>query len=139
MRRSRLRSEPRPRGEVSTRRQPISKASDAQQEKVAALVCVVTDCENRAPFATIDPAHICARAHGGCDDPLCVVPICRWHHRMYDERRLDLLPHLIDPVGTWVEEIQHALGHGHYNGDLLSLLQRLTGERYVPETVEPVG
>ena len=152
MRRSRLRSDTRRKrpegGEgFSDRRHAISKASEAQREKVALWVvqgggCVACGKPHREEDP-LEPAHICPRAHGGCDDPLCVIPLDHWCHRQLDQplgrRKLDLLPALLETPGRWTEEIQHALGVGHYNGDLLSLLHRLTADRYVPETVEPVA
>lgn len=91
------------------------------------------------PDDPLEPAHLCARAHGGCDDDLCVIPLCHWCHRRLDQpdagKELDVLSHLLATPGRYTEEIQHALGPGHYNGDLLSLLRRLTGERYVPESM----
>lgn len=55
-----------------------------------------------------DPAHIISRAQGGCDDALCTVPLCRKHHRLYDEGHLDLVPYL-EP--RYRAELAHALTH----------------------------
>jgi hypothetical protein len=67
---------------------------------------------------------------GGCTDALCVVPLCRGHHRMQHRHELDLLPFLVD---AHVAELQHALAHHH--GDLLGLLHHLTGQRWAPAGV----
>lgn len=104
----------------------ISPASPAQREKARLEPCVATGAE--AEYVTVDPAHLCPRGKGGCDDPLCVVPLARTLHRQFDDGDYDLLPHL---VHRRTAELQHALGH--YDGDLLSLLHRLTGQRYRPE------
>lgn len=105
----------------------ISPASPDQREKARTEPCVVTGYEAIDGYV-VDPGHLCARGRGGCDDPLCTVPIYRPAHRAFDDGDLDLLPYL---VGKRTAELQHALGH--YEGDLLGLLHRLTGDRYVPE------
>lgn len=61
-------------------------ASKAQREKIAGEFCVV--CGD----SPCDPAHTIDRSLGGDDHPDCVVPLCRRHHRWYDEQGLDLLP-----------------------------------------------
>lgn len=104
----------------------ISPASKEQRKKVLVEPCVVTGFEAIESYV-VDPAHLCPRSHGGCDDPLCVVPLLRTLHRDFDDGKLDLLPYL---VGKRTAELQHALGH--YDGDLLSLLHRLTGQRFSP-------
>jgi hypothetical protein len=112
---------------TATKRSGFTPASKAQREKVAGAMCIKCgDCDVFGG-ARIDPAHLCARGQGGCDDPLCVVPLCRQCHRAFDDGRLDVLPHLI--YGHRLE-IAHAVEH--YQGDLIALLQRLTGSRYVP-------
>jgi hypothetical protein len=64
----------------------------------------------------------------GCDEPECVVPLCRAHHREFDDGRLDLLPHV---SGQGFEaELAHM--QRHY-GDPLSVVYRLSGCRWVPE------
>src|SRR6185295_15345433 len=64
-------------------------ASPTQRPKVAGARCVV--CGKRA---AVDPAHLVPRSMGGCDEPECVVALCRRHHRAYDGGSLDLLPYL---------------------------------------------
>jgi hypothetical protein len=104
-------------------------ASPAQQRKAQEEPCIVT-AYHAAQSYVVDPAHLCAKAQGGCDDPLCVVPLWRPTHRQFDDGEFDLLPYL---VKHRVPELQHALGH--YDGDLIGLLNRLTGESFVPESL----
>lgn len=42
----------------------------------------------------IDPAHIIPRSRGGTMDPLCICPLCRDHHTLFDQHELELLPFL---------------------------------------------
>lgn len=103
-----------------TRRSGFTPASPAQREKARIEPCVVSGDEV-VYGAIIDPAHLCARAHGGCDSELCVVPLRRDLHRRFDDGDLDLLPHLI---GRRVPELCHALEH--YDGSLILLARRLS-------------
>lgn len=98
-------------------------ASPAQQKKARTEPCVVTG-EETLYGAIVDPAHLWPRAQGGCDDPLCTVPLVRHLHTFFDEGEFDLLPYL---VKRRLPELHHALDHA--NGDLCALLHRLTGER----------
>lgn len=102
---------------------PISPASTAQRLKRDLGACIVTGATTN-----VDPAHLCPRGKGGCDDPLCVVPLARDVHRAFDDGQVDLMPYLCS--SDYTAELQHALGH--YRGNLLALLQRLTGTRWVP-------
>lgn len=77
------------------------------------IVCMRSPC---------DPAHLVSRAQGGCDHPLCVVPLCRSCHRAYDEGKLDLSVFL-EP--NFRDEQAHALKHI----GLARLYQRVTNER----------
>lgn len=81
-------------------RRPISPATREQREKVngerGCRICA------RGP---VDPAHVVSRAQGGCDSPECVIPLCRAHHRQFDEGDLDVLPVL------WKDEQAHAVAH----------------------------
>ena len=63
-------------------------ASTAQREKVRYLDCVVC---GQSP---VDPAHTVSRALGGDDDPRCVVPLCRVHHRAFDSEGFSILEYL---------------------------------------------
>jgi 5-methylcytosine-specific restriction endonuclease McrA len=103
-------------GVAPPERPPLA-ASDAQRAKVAGQPCLVC-----ARTVRVDPAHLVPRSLGGCDDPACVVPLCRRCHRAYDSGELDLLP--------WLEprfrlELAHAVGHL----GLLGALRRLTRRR----------
>jgi len=89
-------------------------ATDAQRAAVAGRCCIVCGTDRR-----IDPAHLIPRSLGGCGHPLCVVPICRLHHRAYDRGELDLLPYL-EP--GWRAQLAHAVGHV----GLLGALRRIT-------------
>ena len=64
-------------------------ATERQRAAVAGLTCIVCSADRR-----IDPAHLIPRSLGGCGEALCVVPLCRLHHRAYDRGELDLLPYL---------------------------------------------
>lgn len=94
-------------------------ASTAQRQKVARQYCIAC-CGS-----PVDPAHLCPRAHLGCADPRCVIPLCRRCHREYDAGRLDLLPYF----ASFRTEFQHALEHL----DPLRLLHVVTGVRWAPE------
>lgn len=72
-------------------------------------------------------AHLWPRGMGGCDEADCVVPLVRPVHRALDDGRFDVLPYLI--AHGCVPELQHALGHA--NGDLVALIERVTGCRVV--------
>lgn len=117
-RRSLRRSGP-PERRTPLRRTSYQGASEAQRPKVRGAPCIV--CDERP----VDPAHLVARARGGCDDPDCVVALCRRCHRAFDRGELDLLPHL-EP--GFRAELAHAVGHL----PLLALLLRLTGARWAP-------
>jgi hypothetical protein len=101
------------------RRTLVSPGSEAQRAKVAGRPCLV--CGKRP----VDPAHLVPRSLGGCDQPDCVVPLCRTHHRLHDRGQLDLLPHLEPRYRT-------ELAHGLLHLGLLALLRRVTGVRWTP-------
>lgn len=82
-----------------------------------------------------DGAHLTPRALGGCNHPLCVVPLTRIEHRAFDDGKLDILPYLY--AHGLYDEIAHAIQEHHL--DLVSLLQRLTGVRWAPETTSTSG
>ena len=84
-------------------RTSASPASAIQRAKVAGLRCLVCGAAT-----SIDPAHLVPRSLGGCDEADCVVPLCRTHHRAYDQGGLDLVAHL-EP--GWRREVAHAVGH----------------------------
>lgn len=105
------------------KRRSVSPASHAQRAKVRAMLGSIV-----SGATPCDPAHIWPRGLGGCDDPLCVVPLTRAEHIAYDAGALDLLPYLIGH--GMVDELAHALTHSR---DLVGLLNRVTGERWAPE------
>lgn len=124
-------SDPRPDHRLSDKRQPISKASDAQREKCRDLPCV--GC-GRRPTETSksDPMHLAAVGfRGGCTHPDCTVPGCRWCHRDFDKdvggRKLDLSTKVSGP--NYVAELTHMLAH--YDGDWTAMGERLSGKRVV--------
>jgi hypothetical protein len=91
-------------------------ASPAQRRKAQASVCRA--CGGLGS----DPAHIIPRSLGGCDEDLCVIPLCRAHHRAYDEHNLDVLALLTH------DEQAHTVAHV----GLISALQRTTNLRWEP-------
>lgn len=100
-----------------SKRRGFTAASTAQRERVQDRRCVVCGTSE------IEPAHLAARAQGGCDDPLCVIALCRWDHRLFDDNAIELLPRL-EAAGLR-EEIAHAVVHL----GLIGALHRLTLER----------
>lgn len=121
---------PRARAELVTRPstkrpRPVSVASPEQRAKRLGQASVVSGATEG-----LAAAHLCSRARGGCDDPLCTVSLTHAEHACYDVAgaggQLDLLPYL---VPRFVAELQHMLGH--YDGDLIAVLERLTGCRVV--------
>ena len=106
-------------------------ASKAQREKVAGLPCI--NCGREASeYVAIDPAHLWPRGMGGCDDELCVGPLCRDQaggcHRLFDEGKLDILAKLIDR--GYFAEMGHAIAAHELSP--LTLLKRLTGQEWTP-------
>lgn len=109
----------------------ISPASNAQRAAVDGMACV--GCGRMGTeWLAIDPAHIWPRGNGGCDDALCVIPLCRTFagegcHREFDEGRLDLLRVIAQPDKweQWRAHAQHALEHCTPN----ELVERLSGAR----------
>lgn len=103
------------------KRGTISPASPEQREAVRDRLCV--HCG--APGGC-DPAHLTSRAQGGCDDPLCVVALCRTCHRDFDEGNIDLSPILALP--EFAAERSHMASHL----SLPQCLHRLSGVRWAP-------
>lgn len=95
----------------------ISPASEAQRSKVRGAVSIISA---KGPC---DPAHLWDRRLGGCDDPLCVVPLTRLEHRDFEEKRLDILPALI--AGGYFAEMAHVIVAHEVSPK--RLLERLTG------------
>jgi hypothetical protein len=123
-RRAQLRARKQPRRTKPLKRSPAMAATERQRAAVASRACIVCG----ATKGPIDPAHLLPRSLGGCGDPACVVPLCRWHHRAYDRGELDLLPYL-EPA--WRGQLAHAVGHV----GLIRALRRITGRR-APGEVE---
>ena len=92
-------------------------ATAAQRAAVAGHACIVCGTTFR-----VDPAHLVNRSLGGCGDALCVVPLCRFHHRANDRGELDLLPYL-EPA--WRPQLAHAVGHV----GLIGALRRISRTR----------
>lgn len=101
-----------------TKRRPISEASPEQRSAVAKRACVVCREQPTDP-AHLIPAGMCPDGDG---DPRAVIPLCRTHHREYDERGLDLLPYLEPHYRTELAFAVERFG-------LLSTLRRVTNER----------
>jgi hypothetical protein len=78
-----------PRRRAPLERRTLAPASAPQRDAVRDVPCIV--CGART---SIDPAHLVPRTMGGCDHALCVVALCRTHHRAYDRGRLDLVAFL---------------------------------------------
>lgn len=78
-------------------------ASKEQREKVQGRTCL--ECGTQP----CDPAHLTARSQGGCGDPLCVVPLCRECHTLFDNGMLDLEPVLA--LRHLAPERSHMAGH----------------------------
>ena len=113
------------RGRPAVRRTPPKRTtalkrrafSAAQRVKVKGRSCLVCHSATR-----IDPAHLIARAGGGCDDALCVVALCRSCHRRYDSGGLDLVAYR-EPDHR--AEAAHAVAHV----GLAGALRRISGRR----------
>ena len=123
MRRTRLRRRPlRPGTRPPCRRAPLARApltpaSAAQRDAVRGRACIVC-----GGGTAVDPAHLVPRSLGGCEHRLCVVALCRTHHRAYDRGELDLVVFL-EPDHR--AEAAHAVAHL----GLLGALRRLSGDR----------
>lgn len=100
------------------RRAPISPASRAQRAKVRAEGRC-RRCGAPDSVTALHPAHIIDRSLGGCDDPLCVIPVCPACHRAYDDGRADFLP-----VLTYAEQ-----GHAAAHVGLIAALRRIVNDR----------
>ncbi|HZO77652.1 MAG TPA: hypothetical protein VFB39_06375 [Solirubrobacteraceae bacterium] len=94
--------------------------AEPQHDAITGRRCIVCGTDRR-----IDPAHLISPLLGGCDDPLCCVPLCRLHHRAYGLGELDLLPYL-EPA--WRAQLAHAVGHV----GLVAALRQISGWRETP-------
>ena len=113
LKRSQLRAAP-----SVTRARPVSVASREQRAAVAECRCIVC---GETPT---DPAHLLPRglADDGDGDPRAVVPLCREHHRDYDEGGLSLLAHL-EP------HYREAIAFAVSRVGLVATLRRVTNDR----------
>lgn len=87
---------------------------------------VEAGCRVCADPRDLEVAHVIARAHvrpGPGEDEANLVPLCGPCHRLYDGRKLDLLPYLSIP------EQASAVALG---GGIITALQRVTGESWYP-------
>ena len=102
----------------ATRSRPVSVASREQRAAVAERRCIV--CGG----SPTDPAHLLPRslADDGDGDPRAVVPLCREHHRAYDEGGLSLLAHL-EP------HYREAVAFAVSRVGLVATLRRVTNDR----------
>jgi hypothetical protein len=96
------------RGSSSLRKTPLGHCTPAQRERCANQVCVVCG----AAFDACEPAHVVPRGHSkmsafAADDVRAVVPLCHWDHALFDEGKVDLLPHL-EPA--WRDSQEWAAG-----------------------------
>lgn len=108
------------------RRRGISPASVEQKAKVKRIgYCLVS-----GDTQGLTPAHLWPRGQGGCDHEDCIVVLQYEEHRLFDEGKLDLLPHLIAHQ-CWVE-LAHMVAAHHV--DPIHMVERLTGERWAPIT-----
>jgi hypothetical protein len=117
-----LKRTPMKRSTKPRKRTAVSPASPDQRAKVKDAPSIVS---GQGPC---DPAHLVPRSLGGCDDPLCVIPLTRTEHRLYDRGELDLSPFLIRE--GCIREVQHGLVHT--DGSLLRLIRIVTGKRHIP-------
>ena len=115
------------RGRKGLKNTPLGHASPAQKAKVEREGCRLSHLINSQGHymgvepVVVDPAHITPRGVGGCDDPLCICPLTRRNHLLYDRGELDILPYLT------LEEQAHAVLHV----GILGALKRTTGDNYV--------
>lgn len=106
----------------------ISPASDAQRTLVAEIGWCIACGHDALDYLGVDPAHIVPRSQGGCDSPLCVIPLCRRCHDRMDgnaQPPINLLGALVADWERWRGHYQHALTH-----ELpVYVLERLAGAR----------
>jgi hypothetical protein len=105
------------------RKTPLGHCTLEQKERVAGQVCAV--CGEH--FDCCEPAHVVPRGHPKmsavtADDVRAVVPLCHADHRLFDEGKIDLLPHL-EPA--WRDSQEWAAGAV----GLSSALRSITGDR----------
>jgi hypothetical protein len=103
----------------------VSAATPGQKAKIAETLCAAMGHSQCA--GPLDPAHLIDRslAPSFGDDPLMVVPLCRRHHDLYDDHRLDLSPYLEPRYREEVACAVRAVG-------LFRALARITGLAWQP-------
>jgi hypothetical protein len=104
------------------KRTPLGHCTPLQKARVSGQTCIVCG----SWFDKCEAAHVIPRGHSkmspvAADDPRAVVPLCPWDHRLYDEGKIDLLPHL-EPA--WREAQEWAAGAV----GLATALRVITGE-----------
>lgn len=77
-------------------------ASPAQRKAVKETTCIYCGREG------VDPAHLIPRGLGGCDDPLCVLGLCRRCHSQYDVGWLNILDIVRE---KYPDHWEHAVSH----------------------------
>lgn len=102
-------------------RRAVSPASPEQRAFVQGHGCLICGA------TPVDPAHLISRAAcpEGADRALAVVPICRAHHRLYDDGKLSLLEYL-EP------HHRHELAFAIERFGLISTLEFVTNQRWRP-------
>lgn len=103
-------------------------ASPAQREKIAGFHACIACGVERSDYVMLDPAHLCPRSMGGCNEPACVVPLCREAtgvgcHAAFDAGELDLSVKL-EPHRR--KEVAHCVMHL----GLFGAVRRITGDRH---------
>jgi hypothetical protein len=91
-----------------SKRTPLGRATIEQKARCADQVCIVCG----GFFDECHPAHVVPRGHPkmtgvAADDTRAVVPLCARDHDLFDEGKLDLLPHL-EPA--WRDSQEWAAG-----------------------------
>lgn len=117
------RREPMERKPSKIKQTPLGHCTPEQKARVAEQVCIVCG----SAFNACEPAHVVPRGHPSmsavaADDVRAVVPLCHWDHRLFDEGKIDLLPHL-EPA--WRDSQEWAAGAV----GLASALRSITGDR----------
>lgn len=130
---ARTRMEPKP---STLKHTKLGRTTEAQKERCSNQVCIV--CGKW--YGLCEPAHVVARgtpkvSDAAADDVRAVVPLCpgpEGCHRLFDEGKIDLLPHL-EPA--WRDSQEWAAGAV----GLATAMRSITGEarlRAVPDDGE---
>lgn len=92
------------------KRPSFTPASKAQRAKVRDEGCAMYRYDLGC-IGAVQPAHVVARSKGGCDAADCVLALCEFHHRQFDDGHLDLLRVVSASWPLFRAECQHALEH----------------------------